>query len=96
MCFRRVEIIIWRLSRREGRIATLELRTSTDQKVPNCDSKVEVSTRVDEMKLQTFIIGAAKSKPQFNGTIQKLKFNGNALIDLCREAQDQQKEKFRY
>lgn len=74
----------------------MELRTSNDQKVPNCDSKVEVSTRVEKMKLQSFIVGAGKSKPQFNGTIQKLKFNGNALIDLCRDAKDQQKEKFAY
>lgn len=46
---------------------------------------------VEKMKLQNFVIGAGKSKPQFNGTIQKLKFNGNELIEQCRAAQDQQK-----
>ncbi|CAG5105711.1 Oidioi.mRNA.OKI2018_I69.chr1.g2385.t1.cds [Oikopleura dioica] len=83
----------WRtiMIRRDKRVATLELRTSNDQKVPNCDSKVEVSTMVEKMKLQNFVIGAGKSKPQFNGTIQKLKFNGNELIEQCRAAQDQQK-----
>ena len=38
-------------ARRDKRVATLELRTSNDQKVPNCDSKVEVSTMVEKMKL---------------------------------------------
>ena len=49
---------------------------------------------MEEMKIQSFVIGAGKSKPQFNGTVQKFKFNGNEIVALCREAQDQQKEKF--
>ena len=37
------------------------------------------------MKLQTLIIGVGKKKPQFDGSIQKFKFNGNDIIKQCRE-----------
>ena len=37
------------------------------------------------MLLQKMVIGVAKSKPQFDGSIQKFTLNKNDIITQCRE-----------
>lgn len=64
--------------RRGGKKVQLQLDNS--EKIER-----DIESKTDVMKLQSLIIGVAKSKPQFDGSIQKFSFNNNDIIKQCRE-----------
>ena len=71
-----------KITRKSNPTAGNKIRLQLDN---NVDITKEINSKSSVMRLQSLIIGAAKSKPQFDGSIQKFFFNKNDLIQQCRE-----------